>query len=176
MKDIKTFVASKTFKTILWGIGGLIIILGTFAAGINVGLHKARYSYQWGANYERNFMGGGPGRGDFGPRGMMGLGGFDGGPMGMMRNFEGRDFRNGHGTAGTITSIFNNTLVIKDRDNKENTINVSDKTIIKSGNNGLKITDLKTDEHIVVMGTPGDNGVVNADLIRVFDNNPNNNQ
>jgi len=173
MSDIKTFVASKTFKTILWGVGGLVIILGVFAAGINVGLHKARYSYQWGANYERNFMMGGPDGRDFGPpppAGMMEPGGFNGGPGGMMRNLEGRGFRNGHGVAGAIVSIADNSLVVKDGFNNENTVNVSDKTIIKSGNNDLKITDLKNDEPIVVMGTPGDSGDINADLIRVFDN------
>jgi len=172
MDTIKNITSQKYFKTILWGIGGLIIILGTFAAGISVGLHKARYSYQWGANYERNFMGVPP-RGMMGSGGPMGPGGFGGGPGGMMGNFEGRDFRNGHGMAGAVVSVNGNAIVVKDRNNNENTVNVSDKTIIKSGSNDLKITDLKADEHIVVMGTPGDNGVVNADLIRVFDNNSN---
>jgi hypothetical protein len=170
MSDIKTLVVSKTFKTILWGIGGLIIILGTFAAGIRVGLHKARYSYQWGANYERNFMGQGQ-HGMMGARGPIGPGGFNGGPGGMMRDFEGRDFRNAHGIAGAIVSITDNSIVIKDRDNKENTVNVSDKTIIKSGKSDIRISDLKADERIVVMGTPDDKGVVNADLIRIFDFN-----
>lgn len=167
MNDIKTFVKTKTFKTILWIVGGLLIILISFAAGIRVGLHKARYSYQWGANYERNFIGG--------PRGMMNGGqrGFNGGPEGMMNGFQGKDFRNGHGVAGIIASISDNNIIIKDNSGKENTVAVSDKTIIKNGNQDIKITDLKNDENIVVMGNPGDKGVVNADLIRVFDNNYN---
>lgn len=168
MSDIKTFVASKTFKTILWGIGGLIIILGVFAAGISVGLHKARYSYQWGANYERNFMGGPP-RGMMGARGQGG----PGGPMGFAGGFQGGDMRNAHGLAGTVTSVTGNTVVVTDRDSKENTVNVSDKTIIKAGNADIIITDLKTGEHIVVMGSPDSSGVINADLIRVFNNNNN---
>ena len=39
----------------------------------------------------------------------------------------------------------------------------------------LKINDLKSGERIVIMGKPGDNGVIEADLIRVFENNSNNN-
>ena len=94
----------------------------------------------------------------------------EGGPGGMMRGFEGGDFRNGHGIAGVITSITDNNIVIKDRAGKENTITVNEKTIIKNGAADIKITDLKNDQSIVVIGNPGDNGVVNADLIRVFDN------
>jgi hypothetical protein len=144
----------------------LIAAAIVFAAGVHVGERRARYSYQWGANYERNFVGG--------PRGMMGGSrgqGGPGGPVGMMRNFEGQDFRNGHGIAGTIMSIADNNIVIKDRSGKENTITVNDKTIIKNGPADIKITDLKNDESVVVIGSPGDSGVINADLIRVFDNN-----
>ena len=66
--------------------------------------------------------------------------------------------------------------VIKDRDNKENTISVNDKTIINLGRDTIKIGDLKNDENVVVIGKPGDNGVINADLVRVFDKGINNNQ
>jgi hypothetical protein len=148
---------SKKFKIASMIIGGIIIVLLIFAAGVSVGIHKARFSYKFGENYERNFMG--P------ERGMMR------GPADFIRGMEGRDFRNAHGIAGTIISITDNNIVIKDRDNKENTIMVSDKTVIKRGRDDIKITDLKNDDRIVVMGKPGDNGAINADLVRVFDNN-----
>jgi hypothetical protein len=88
--------------------------------------------------------------------------------MDFPRNIEGRDFRNAHGIAGTIISIADNNLIIKDRDNKENTVAVTDKTIIKDHMVDVKISDLKANDQIVVMGTPNDQGIVNADLIRVF--------
>jgi hypothetical protein len=158
---MKEIIKSKGFKIAAIAVGAFIIVLIIFGSGVAVGLHKARFSYKFGENYERNFTG--PGMG--GP----------GGPMGMMRegfrNFEGRDFRNAHGLAGTIVSITDNNIIIKDKDNKENTVAVSDKTIIKSGRNDIKIGDLKNDEQVVVMGKPGDNGVINADLIRVFNGN-----
>jgi len=151
-KKLKEFRQSKHFKTITLVIGAVLIALISFAVGMRVGFHKAKFSYKWGENYERNFAG---------PRG--------GGPMGFMRDFQGRDFRNGHGTAGTIVSINNNNIVIKDRDGKENTIAVTDKTIIKKNREDIKISDLKQNDQLVVVGNPGDNGVINADIIRVFE-------
>ena len=157
--DIKETAKLKGVRLAAFIIGIVLIAILIFAAGVSVGFHKARYSYQWGENYERNF--GGPERGP-GPFG------------GMMNQFSGHDnFRNAHGLSGAIVSVTGNNLVIKDQDNKENTVAVTDKTVIKDGPDTIKLSDLKTDERIVVLGKPGDNGVVNADLIRVFskDNN-----
>jgi len=148
-------------------VGVFIIALVSFAGGLAIGFHKARFSYKFGENYERNFVGG-PFQG---PEGMMGRGG----PRGMTGDFEGRGFRNGHGIAGNIISVADNKIVIKDRNGQENTITVDDKTLIKQGQNTISLNDLKNDEQIVVMGQPGDNGTINADLIRVFDNGNNTN-
>jgi hypothetical protein len=95
----------------------------------------------------------------------------------MMRDFEGREFRNSHGLAGTIISIADGKIILKDRWGQENTVSVSDKTLIKRGWDTISINDLKNDDQIVVMGRPADDGTVSADLIRVFrsGNNPNNN-
>jgi len=136
-------------------VGSVIVALVIFSAGVSVGIRKARFSNRFAENYERNFMG--PGEG-----GMMGS------PENFMRGMEGRDFRNAHGIGGAIISIADNNIVIKDRDSKENAITVSDKTISKRRRDDIKITDLKVDDRIVVMGKPGDNGTINADLIRVF--------
>lgn len=138
-------------------VGGFLIILASFASGVVVGIKKAKFSYHFGENYERNFIGS---RMGIEHSGFMGS---------MMREFEGRDFRNAHGLAGTIVSIADNNIIVKDKDNKENTVAVTDKTIIKNGRNDIKLSDLKQNDQIVVMGNPGDNGVINADLIRVFD-------
>ncbi|PIP26618.1 MAG: hypothetical protein COX31_01360 [Candidatus Moranbacteria bacterium CG23_combo_of_CG06-09_8_20_14_all_40_16] len=155
---------SNKFKIAVAVVGVMLVALVSFAAGIGVGLKKARFSYKFGENYERNFMGPRPGPNEFG--------GPIGGPMGLMKekfkDFEGHGFRNAHGIAGTIISIADNNLVIKDKDNKENTVAVNDKTIIKLGRDDVQINDLKNDDQIVVMGNPGDDGVINADLIRVF--------
>ena len=150
-------VESKTLKIVAATLASVILAIIIFTAGVQVGFRKAKFSYKFGENYERNFMG--PERGR-----MVG-------PMGFMREFEGRGFRNAHGIAGAIISVADNSIVIKDRDDKENTITATNKTIIKRGRDNIKITDLKNDDRIVVMGRPGDNGAIEADLIRVFDNN-----
>ena len=65
--------------------------------------------------------------------------------------------------------------MIKDQSNKENTASVNDKTMIKSGKDDIKIGDLKTDEKIVILGKPDSNGVIDAELIRVFADSTNSN-
>lgn len=146
---------SKYFKTATITIGIVLIALISFAIGMDVGFHKAKFSYTWGDNYERNFVG--P---PMPP---------PPGPMGFFRDFEDKNFRNAHGVSGEIISIADNALVIKDRDNKENTITVSDKTLIKKHREDLDISGLKQGDEIVVVGNPNDNGVINADIIRVFE-------
>jgi hypothetical protein len=155
---------SKNFKIAALAVGIIIIALISFAGGVVVGLKKARFSYKFGENYERNFVGG-PFQGS---EGMMGRG-----QRGMMGDFGGRGFRNSHGIAGNIISVADNKIVIKDRNGQENTISVSDKTLIKRGQDTISLNDLKNDEQIVVMGQPDDNGTISADLIRVFDNTNN---
>jgi hypothetical protein len=158
---MEKILKSKKFILAASVVGIFIVALASFAMGIAVGFHKAKFSYQFGENYERNFVG---------QRRV--------GPMGMMPfppDFEGKGMRNGHGVAGTIISISDNSIVIKDGDGKEDTIAVSDRTVINRGKDAVKIGDLKNDEKIVVLGKPGDNGTINADLIRVFDANINTN-
>ncbi len=161
--NINEITKSKGFKVAVLAVGIFFIAFACFAAGVLVGLKKARYSYNFGENYERNFIGGRPG---FRPMGLEGPGSRGGFP-----DFGKRDFRNAHGIAGTIVSVADNKIVLKDRDGQENTITVTDKTLIKNGQDTISINDLKNDDHIVVMGRPGNDGTVNADLIRVFVNN-----
>ena len=150
--NIQEKIKSKGFQIAVLFVGVIFVALVSFAGGVAVGLKKARFSYKFGENYERNF--GGPFRG----------------PAGM-RDFEGRGFRNAHGIAGEIISITDNKIVLKDRDGQENSIAVDDKTLIKRGRDTISVNELKNDDRIVVMGKPGDDGTVSADLIRVFASN-----
>lgn len=163
--SVKQIVESRYFKVAAIICGVLMVALLSFSVGVKVGLHKARYSYVWGENYERNFgMGFGntrsEGRNDtrmpFSWRIMDGWTG------------SGQDFRNAHGISGNILSIAGNNIVVKDRDGKENTVAISDKTVIKNGRNTETLGDLKVDDQVVIVGNPGDIGVISADLVRVF--------
>jgi len=155
INNVKNFFASKSYKLMLWIVAELLLLAVVFALGVRVGLHKARYSYQWGANYEKNFV-------SAADRSMK-----PGGPMDFLRS-QGGDFRNAHGLAGDIVSISDSTVIIKDRNNKENTIVVNDKTVINSGQDNIQVSDLAAGERIVVIGKPDNQGVINAELIRVF--------
>ena len=165
--NVQEIVKSKKTKIGIGIIGGVMLVLIIFALGINVGFHKAKFSCLFGENYERNFMG----------RHM----GFSGGPMPVgppMGKFadeiEGRGFRNAHGISGIIISIADNKIIIKDKNNNENIISISEGTVIRSGNDNLKLENLKSNDEIVVMGKPGEDGTISADLIRLFKAGENN--
>lgn len=152
---------SKNFRIAAAVAGVFLVALVSFASGLAVGFHKARFSYAFGENYERNFIGG--------PRGMMP--GERGGMMeraGFPGAFDGRDFRNAHGVTGTIISISDSAIIVKDKDEKENAVAVTEKTLIKNGRTTVVLGELKAGDRVVVIGQPRDNGVVSADLIRIF--------
>ncbi|EKE25205.1 MAG: hypothetical protein ACD_5C00253G0008 [uncultured bacterium] len=156
---LKIFLNSKAYYRATFVLAILVVLSLTFLAGVQVGIHKARYSFEWGENYEKNFIG---------PRkGMMGLGGLNG-PHGFFPSGP-REMRNAHGLGGEVISISDNVLVIKDRDNKENTITINSKTLIKSGRDDIELNDIKSGDNLVILGKPGENGTVAADLIRIFD-------
>lgn len=158
-------IKSKKFKTAAIIVGVILGALIIFAMGISVGIHKGKFSCNWGKNYEKNFMG---------KKGGMEKNGFMTGKSKDLKDrFENRGFRNAHGLAGEIISITeDNKIIIKDQDEKENTISVDEKTLIKSRQDDLKITDLKQGDRIVIMGNPDESGVIKANLIRVFGVNP----
>jgi hypothetical protein len=156
--DFNKFFQLKTFRTGLIVIGALIVLLLVFKAGVFVGYKKAQFSYRWGENYHRNFAG---------PRG-----GFFGD---FRRGFGDSDYINAHGTFGSIIKIDPSigpgqaaTLIVKGSDNTEKTILVSDKTTIASRREAIKINDLKVDDRIVIIGSPNEQGQIEAKFIRVF--------
>ena len=163
--NAQEIIKSKKFQIAVLFVGVFFVALVSFAGGVAVGLKKAKFSYKFGENYERNFVGGPPG-----PMGMMG----GPGPRGMMSDFDGRGFRNAHGIGGEIISVADNKIVLKDRDGQENTISVDDKTLIKRGPDTISVNDLKNGDRIIILGRPGDDGTVKADLIRIFSGNENN--
>lgn len=157
----KEIVQSKYFKGVAITVGVLIVAFLSFAIGVATGIHKAKFSYAWGENYEKNFVGGrGNMMGGELP-GMMGRFGFD-------EKFDGRNFRNAHGIAGKVISLSDTSLIINNRENRESTVAVNDRTIINRNGETIKLIDIVKDDNVVVIGKPGDNGTVNADFIRVF--------
>jgi hypothetical protein len=153
----KQVVESKYFKAVAITGGIFLVALFSFALGVKVGFHKATFSVRFGENYERNFLGGSEG--------------FDGKKMPRMVKMIGLDdrgMRNPHGVAGEILSIASDTIVIKNKDNQESSLRIDSSTIINRAKQTLAVSDLATGDKIVVVGKPGDDGVILARLIRVF--------
>jgi len=129
----------------------VILLLLVFGAGVKVGTLKARYSYKWAENYHKNFAG--PKGGFFGD---------------LKRGFKDRDFIGAHGVSGSIIKIDGSTFIVNGGDNVEKTILVSEKTTITSRRETIKASDLKVDDRVVIIGSPNEQGQIEAKLIRLF--------
>ena len=141
------FFQTKLFKGIVLGIAGLIVLAFVFGLGIFVGTEKAEFSFKWADDYHKNFAG---------PQ------------AGFLGNMMGQDLTNGNGVFGQIIKINGETLVIKGRDNVEKNVLVSDKTTIVFQRKNIKLSDLKINESVVVIGDPDNNGQIQAELIRAM--------
>jgi hypothetical protein len=140
-----------------WIIIGIVIFVYSvcvFGAGLFVGGMKANFSYRWAENYHRNF--GGPSNG-------------------FMFNEKmpspNNEFIEGHGVFGEIIQIGDADFVIKGRDNVEKVVIFGKDTTITIGRRTITKTDLKIGEQVVVIGSPNNQGQIEARLIRVFDGN-----
>jgi hypothetical protein len=152
----KEFLASQTFRGVLYGVGSVLIILVIFQAGVFVGYRKADFSHRFGDNYTRMF--GGPGEGGFG-MGMNMMGGHD-------------FFTNGNGASGKIVSINLPSFIVSGPGNVEKAVTIGDDTSIRQFGDTLASSDLKVGDSVVIFGTPDDKGQINAKLIRLLPEPP----
>lgn len=145
--DIKKIVQSKAFIGIIIGIGIAAAVILIFQAGVWAGYRKAATSFRFGDNYYR-FVGGQRGR--FAP----GL------PHG--------EFPDANGAVGRIIKIELPTIVIEDRGRVEKTVVIKEDTSIMRFRETIQPEDLKTDDFVVVIGSPDDQSQIEAKLIRVM--------
>jgi hypothetical protein len=139
-------------KLIIVGLICLVVVVLIFGAGVFVGGMKAKFSYSWAESYHKNFAG---------P---------PGGFFGDWRKFPPPpgEFIEGHGTFGEIIKINNSDFVIKGQDNVEKIILIKEDTIIEKGRETVKKDELKVGNYIVVIGSPNEQGQIEAKLIRLF--------
>lgn len=124
------------------------MLVFVFGLGVSVGSKRAEFAFKWADEYHRNFAG--PKEGFFG-------------------DFMGGNFMDANGCFGQILSVDGNTVTVKDnRDNVEKIVIVGNKTVIVSQRNNVKLTDLKKDDTIVVVGRPNNAGQIEADIIRLM--------
>ncbi|MBI2637792.1 MAG: hypothetical protein HYW88_02725 [Candidatus Sungbacteria bacterium] len=140
-----------TSKNVLKAIVCVVLLLFAFKTGEFVGFHKARFSYRWGENYHRNF--GGPRNGFMGD---------------FRRDMGGKDFISPHGTFGSIIKIDGTMLIVKGKDNVEKTVLLSERTSIKIFANTAKPEELNINDTLTIIGSPNEQGQIEAEFIRVF--------
>ncbi len=145
---LQEIINSKAAKYVIRIVGALFVLLLAFKAGEYVGIRKASFSYNWGNNYYRNFMGRER--------------------MGINEGFRGGEFLMGHGVGGPILKNSSSTLIIQDRDGAEKAVLLSSSTLIKRFRDDVLASDLKPGEWVAVLGNPNEEGQIEAKLVRVL--------
>ncbi len=144
-KKILEFFNSKIPIKILYWVGSIIILFIVFSLGMSVGFHKASFGRAWGDNYEKNF-GMIPGHPGFGKD----------------------NFPNSHGAIGKIIKIELPTIIIQDKNNTEKIILLREDTKIQKMMQIIKTNELAINEFAVIIGSPNDQGQIEAKLIRII--------
>jgi len=136
-------------KWMVIGIAGFVIVGLIFGAGMFVGGLKAKFSYRWAENYHKNFAG---------PRG---------GFLEDLRRFPAGDFINSHGVFGEIIELQDAGFVIKSIGDAEKIIVTAKDTLIMKGGEAAE-DGLKVGDRVVIIGSPNEEGQIEAKLIRIF--------
>ena len=151
MSEKNNFFESKLFGIIILATTGLVVLVFVFGLGVFVGTKKAEFSFQWADEYHKNF--GGPQGGFFG-------------------DMMGQNFTEANGVFGQIIKIADQTLTIQGNDNVEKNILITDKTTIVYQRKKIQLSELKLNDKVVVIGDPDSQGQIQAELIRVMNQNP----
>lgn len=136
-----------------WIIVGLLVVIAlglAFGLGILIGERKAKFSYLWSEKYHTMFAG--PSVGFFSE----------------LKRFPHGRFIEVHGNFGQILEIKGDEFVIKGKDDLEKVILVTEKTFIQKAREKVKKENLKVGDWIVVIGSPREDGKIEAKLIRIF--------
>lgn len=141
-------------KWIVVALAGFAVVVLIFGAGMLIGGAKARFSYRWAENYHKNF--GGPRDGFLS----------DWQKMPLPRP---GDFIEGHGVFGEIIKINDSDILVKGQGDVEKIIVIAEDTAIKIGRKTVKKDELKIGDKIVIIGSPDEQGQIEAKFIRIFD-------
>lgn len=136
----------------------LFVAIVVFWAGMSIGYKKAQFSNQLGNRYLRAFD-----RLEFEDRGPM---------NGMMGTWNTDRIPGGHGAAGKVIAVNLPTIVVSDPQGFEKIIHIDTDTIIRSARESVSSTTVRTDDFVVIIGTPAQNGEITAKLIRIMPPTP----
>lgn len=152
-KQFNKEITRDILKWVVIGLAGFAVVVLIFGAGMVVGGMKAKFSYRWAESYHKNFAG---------PRE---------GFLGAWRSISPLpgDFIESHGAFGEIIQIDETGLVVKGRGEVEKLIIATQDITIQKGRETLKKEELKVGDRVVIIGSPNEEGQIEAKLIRIFD-------
>ncbi|MBU6141543.1 hypothetical protein KGO95_00300 [Patescibacteria group bacterium] len=142
---------SRALRITVYGLGGLIVALLIFQAGMFVGYRKAEFSSEWGENYFKAF-------GEETTEAIPGV--------------SAQSFTNSYGAIGTVIKIDLPSIVIAGQDGVEKALLTDDDTAVRKYRNDLTTGDLRLNDFVVVVGDPNSQGQIMARLIRVIPSPP----
>lgn len=146
---------SKILLGVLYGIGIMLVLIIVFSVGVKVGVKKASFGINWQRNFEKNF-GMISEKNDREKKMFLGIG-----------RMEHENFPTAFGSMGKIINNTLPNLTIADKDGIEKIIVTNEKTIVHKMREEIELTELTTKDYIAVIGSPNDNGQIEAVLIRV---------
>ena len=141
------YFKSPKVKQAAFVAGAMLFTLAIFQAGMYAGYRKAAFSFRMGENYYRLFGGehgfgmAGPGRGGFSAAG---------------------------GARGTIIRFDPPSLLIKEPENMEKMVLISDDTEIRRERARVATDTLYAGQRVIIIGTPNETGEIDARFIRIM--------
>ena len=149
---MKELLTSKKYARLVRILGYLLVALIIFLSGIFVGYHKAEFSGQFSNRYYNTF------------------GKHPNSPFTMMGATDTDDLVSGHGATGKVISVNFPTIIVSDSNGVEKSILIDNSTVIRSARESVASTSVSVNDFIVVIGTPNQNGQIDARLIRIMPN------
>jgi hypothetical protein len=142
---MKEFFITTKYRQSLIVLGGILLLLVVFQAGIFVGFHKARsamrmddrFARAYGAHYKQ-------------------------GPFGIPED----DFPAAHGTVGKVLSVSLPTFVVEDKGNAR-IVRTATGTEVREGRDDTELSSIDPDDFVVVIGSPNDSGEIVAKFVRL---------
>jgi hypothetical protein len=145
---MSNFLESKVVRTIVWSLGGLIVLVVVFGLGIAVGYDRAGFASGFDRDYDQVFFGAPPG----------GAVGLVAPPMPVAI----------HGVVGTVIDLGTSTISVENQQGNEQSVAVSSSTAIRNGNGNSVLGDVAVGDQVAVIGEPNAEGQVEARFIRIL--------
>ncbi len=142
---------SRSWSSIIFVLGVLLVVLLVFQAGIFIGYRSASFSYGRLSGYQDGM----------------------GNPRSILAPFvHDADDPNPHGTVGQIVSIQLPFLMIKGAQNAEEIVAVSGTTTVRSMRDTASTSMLRIGDQVIVIGAPDEGGQMHAAFIRILTPHP----